>query len=105
MCGDLHMTRGEFDNAGSRYPEEKVRSLQDVRVVCGAFQTLTPGRELAVCPSSQYAWKEVKGGVLSAPCSKGRQLLTSVAYGACRCSAWAGLRLGSAMGTRYDRVL
>ena len=47
MCGDLHMTRGEFDNAGSRYPEEKVRSLQDIGMVCGVSNANT-GSELAV---------------------------------------------------------
>ena len=43
--------------------------------------------------------------MLSAPYSDGVQTLTCVAYGMCRCSAWAALRLGSAMGTRCGRVL
>ncbi|KAK9832101.1 hypothetical protein WJX81_007014 [Elliptochloris bilobata] len=44
VCGDLHVTRGDFDNAGSQYPEEKVLSLGGFKVgLCHGHQVVPWG--------------------------------------------------------------
>lgn len=60
VCGDLHVTRGDFDNAGSRFPEEKVRA--EAAHLPGACDAL-----LAACAQLLWAPRLEAGGAGAHP--------------------------------------
>ena len=83
VCGDLHMTRGDFDNAGSRYPEEKVPTLS--RHLPFDWQCIT------LCNMGPAVLQQPP------PIQGANQ---NNALFVCRCSALAALKLGFVTDTR-----
>ncbi|CAK0786227.1 Vacuolar protein sorting-associated protein 29 [Coccomyxa viridis] len=49
VCTDLYITRGDFDEAGSKYPDEKVLTVGNFRIgICHGHQVVPWGRNEAL---------------------------------------------------------